>query len=110
MPMCFVLAGIIAIHLVDNFPMSTIDMLLSAFSVVSRRKRLANSPYPSDGPEKSSAILAPTSEECQTSLVDASLIQERIESDDNEETSIAGSTCMCQNRFEFCNSLMPLFS
>jgi hypothetical protein len=108
--MCLVLAGIIAIHLVDNFPISTIDMLLSAFSMVSRRKRLANLPYPSDGPEKLSAILAPTSEECQTNLDDASLIQERIESDDNEEPSIAGNTCICQNRFEFYNSLMPLFS
>ncbi|KAI9286129.1 hypothetical protein BC943DRAFT_359824 [Umbelopsis sp. AD052] len=89
MPMCLVLAGIIAIHLVDNFPISTIDMLLSAFSIASRRKRLANLPYPSDGPEKSSAILAPTSEECQANFDDATLIQEKMESDDNEETSIA---------------------
>ncbi|KAI8581063.1 hypothetical protein K450DRAFT_299035 [Umbelopsis ramanniana AG] len=89
MPMCLVLAGIIAIHLVDNFPISTIDMLLSAFSIASGRKKLANLSYPSDGPEKSLAILAPTSEECQTNFDDATLIQERIESDDNEETSIA---------------------
>ncbi|KAH8550214.1 hypothetical protein BGW37DRAFT_558280 [Umbelopsis sp. PMI_123] len=89
-PMCLVLAGIIAIHFVDNFPISTIDMLLSAFSIISPRKRLANSPYTSDdGHEKLSIIIAPTSKECMTRPGDTSLRQERVEHGDNEETSNA---------------------
>jgi hypothetical protein len=79
--MCLVLAGIIAIHFVDNFPISTIDMLLSAFSIISPRKRL-------------SIIKAPTSKECMTRPGDTSLRQERVEHGDNEETSNAGETCI----------------
>ncbi|KAG2175600.1 hypothetical protein INT43_001247 [Umbelopsis isabellina] len=42
-PMCLVLAGMIVIHIVDNFPFPTIDTITAAFSTISKQKRIASS-------------------------------------------------------------------
>ncbi|KAJ2962723.1 hypothetical protein NQZ79_g2186 [Umbelopsis isabellina] len=47
-PMCLVLAGMIVIHIVDNFPFPTIDTITAAFSTISKQKRIASSTGDSD--------------------------------------------------------------
>lgn len=107
-PMCLVLAGIIVIQIVDNFPVSTIDMIMSAFSAVSHQKRIANSCCPSSAPEEP-PFIKDDSDECQLNPDGALLTQGMATGDETHGATGEGMARIC--RFE-ANVMPPscLFS
>lgn len=100
-PMCLVLAGIVVIQIVDNFPISTIDMIMSAFSAVSHQKRIANSCCPSSAPEES-PFIKDDSEECQLNSDSALLTQGMATVDETNGATSEGMARICRLQQMLC--------